>query len=587
MQGQLRKIHILSSLNPQAIPPSGKEIYYYCTRKLFPAEIQLIQARGLKRYYLKSLREEQAVAFFEDFDKFWDGVIKDKRPEDRFWRNSVSSKMLEWENSVGYLALTPFTITEDASKDAMELFILPDSRQEACIWHAWALGQGWTVVEDNFGLGQRVVQEIENITRSLRLVFLFFMKKWRAGPSFIQLKRKAILVITLFYSGANLKEKYEDLFFGNLSEDIDRKGMDALFMGDGIDQKQKTKEGWPVNIYSLMSWFDFFAGLWSVVNYRASFIGCSFRGVDFSSILEWHARRFRYDFNLTAEFFYRAVGRVSKKHPFEKMLFPFEGNIFERGAIQAFRRANPSGVIDGYSHAVVYPLNLKLHLTLLEADLSPQPDRYLVCGEHAKNMLTRIRRIKVPVISVCSLRSIQRKIERIPTLSREILIVLDGVWSTTYLLNWLCEHSKVFKGYKVMIRPHPNVNGQRLWRQCPDYSDGLFSISHRSLNDDLREADCVLYRQSSVGVMALMNKIPIIQLNIDLPLSGDPLEGIDKGRISVTDEKGLREALGRVPDLSRSLSLNPQEALAQVQNYFVEPSVEMLNPFMELYAEKV
>ncbi len=582
------KIHILSALTHRNIPLYSSGMFFFCSRKLSRAEVRVILSKGLKRYYLKPLSAKQEQEFFSAFEQLWEKVVKGKGANDPFWRNSVSSKMQEWENSVGYLAISLFALSQDPLLAAMELIVLPDSVEEASVWRAWGLAHHWEIVSYTFGLCQGIVQKLENGMRALRLAGLFVRKKWRAQPRAFQIRPGAFLVVTLFYRQVFDHKEYEDQFFGNLREENDRLGRDTFYLGDAIDelkdedQQRMGKKGWPASIYSLLSWPDMFAGLSSVLMGRPCFVGCSFAGVDFSAILRWHARRSRYDYNLTAEFFYRAVQRACQRCRFDKMLFAFEGNTYEHSVVQAFRRMG-SGTIDAYSHAVVYPLNLKLYLSASESSQAPQPDRYLVCGSLVRDALMRIRRLKAPVISVCSLRAIPRTIERSVTKKGEILVVLDGVWSTANLVNWLYEHQNIFTKYKVTIRPHPNVKASRLFSQCPQYQEGVFTVSNRSLQEDLGQAACVIYRQSSVGVMALMNAIPVIHLRIDLPLCGDPLEGLEAGKLSVEDAEGLGQALLRVPDLQAQLNDNPGEAIGAARNYFVAPSSELIQPFLEVH----
>ncbi|MDO8675148.1 MAG: hypothetical protein Q7K71_03390 [Candidatus Omnitrophota bacterium] len=582
------KIHILSGLTHRNVPLNSNGIFFFCSRKLSRAEIRVIRSTGLKRYYLKPLSAGQEQKFFSAFGELWEKVVKGKGADDPFWRNGVSSKMQEWENSAGYLAVTLFALSQDPLLAKTELIVLPDSVEEASVWRAWGLAHDWTVVSYTFGLWQGIRQELENGMRALRLAGLFLRKKWRARPRTFQIRPGAFLVVTLFYRRVFDRQEYEDLFFGDLRKENARSERDIFYLGDAIDglesgdQKRMGKESWPVSIYSLLSWPDMFAGLSSVLMGRPRFVGCSFAGVDFSAVLTWHARRSRYDHNLTAEFFYRAVRRACQRCRFDKMLFAFEGNAYERAVIQAFRRMG-HGVIDAYSHAVIYPLNLKLYLSVSEIARAPQPDRYLVCGSWVRDAFMRVRRVQVPVISVCSLRAIPRTIERAVTQKEEILVVLDGVWSTVHLVNWLYENRNIFTKYKVFIRPHPNVNGPRLFSQCPQYQEGVFAISNRSLQEDLRQAACVLYRQSSVGVTALMNAVPVIHLRIDLPLSGDPLEGLEAGKLCVEDAEGLRQALLRIPDLQAQLNDDQGKAIDIARHYFDASSSELIRPFLEIF----
>lgn len=576
----MSKIYILSCLTPSNIPEEAISLYYFSTRKLFSQEIKCIRYHELKRYYLKSLTQDHEREFFTAFDQAWARVIEGRGPADPFWRNSVSSKMQEWENGVGYLAASLFSLSKDPLIKNIDLIVLPDSVEEALVWRAWALSLGFDIARDEFSFWKCLVQEAENILRALRLSVLFLIKKWRASPKPCQPAPGSVLCVTLFYRQVFDKEVYEDQFFSQLHKEAARCGNEVYYLADAIDALKSAdyprmgQKDWPTSIYQVLTWNDMVAGLWALWQRLLSFKGCIFNKVDFSALLAWHARRARYDYNLRAEFFYRAVRRLCGRCAFSKMLYAYEGNVYEHAIVQAFRQAG-GGLIDAYSHAVLYPLNLKLYLSKGEVDVAPEPDRYLICGDYARDALLKIRRIKAELVSVCSLRDIPRGMDLSKAKATEVLIVLDGVWSSRYLLDWLYANQAIFDGYKVRIRPHPNVSGEELLNQCAHYQEGVFTISTRSLQEDLSDAICVVYRQSSVGIMALMNKIPIIHLAIDLPLVGDPLEGFMIGKISVQDAQGLKEALK-----------NNNQGIQDVQKYFVLPSESLKKPFMDISCKK-
>ena len=153
--------------------------------------------------------------------------------------------------------------------------------------------------------------------------------------------------------------------------------------------------------------------------------------------------------------------------------------------------------------------------------------------------------------------------------------------SSNYARLVVCARGYFFEGRSVAVRPHPNVGGERLFGQCPHYRAGLFRVSERPLADDLKDAFCVIYRQSSVGIQALMNGIPVIYLNVDQPLGGDPLDQAGPGWMVVEDADALRMALARVPDARRVLSLMG-DASKIAERYFAAPSAALLRPFLEV-----
>ena len=580
------RLQILSRL---VFGSSLKRAFYFHTRKLSRAEILFVRSSGLERLSLRPLSSDEQQRFFREFDLFWCQVIKGRGPQEACWRNGVFSKMQEWENSAGYLALTLFTLSLHPPVDGTDLIVLPGSIQEADLWCDWAAAQGWPVVTNTFSLGERVVQEVENVLRALRLSGLALLKKWQVRS--VGFRGQAcpdgsVLLLSMFYRRALLAEVYEDQFFGHIRDEFRKNGRECVTLGDALDGLRPGDgvrlgtEGRPVSIYSVVSWPGLIVGIGAVLFRALRFRECSFNGCDFSALLSWQARSFRYDFNLTAEFFYWAILRLASQRRFCKMLYGYEGNVYERAAIQAFRRSCKAPV-DAYSHGVLFPLNLKLYSCSAESGTAPEPDRYLVCGHHVREIFARMSNTLRPVLPVCTLRNIPQVGQKASVEVAEVLIVLDGVWSAATMLDWLYVRADIFEGRSVAVRPHPNVRGERLFGQCPHYRAGLFRVSERPLADDLKDAFCVIYRQSSVGIQALMNGIPIIYLNVDQPLGGDPLDQAGPGWMVVEDADALRMALARVPDARRDLSLMG-DASKIAERYFAAPSAALLRPFLEV-----
>ncbi|MDI6758766.1 MAG: hypothetical protein QMD94_03725 [Candidatus Omnitrophota bacterium] len=575
------KLHIIPHLSNNA-----GVVHYFSLRKLYNDEVALVRLRGLERYHLQQLSSDQQQNFFQEFDKFWEQIIRGRDWQESFWRNGISSKMQEWEDSIGYLALSLFTLSVN-SFNIEELVVLPGSIEEAEIWRSWAIEHGLVVVSYGFGGFQRIKQEINNCLRSVRLFVLCILKKLRASKFLPIIRSNAILAVTMFYCKSIRAEKYEDLFFGNLAEEIAHFDRDILYVGDALDKityrdsMRMGKAGYPVSIYSFLSWRDIIA-VWLIVFKRVSRVkDAAFLEVNFSAVFLWYARRARYDFNLTAEVFYRAIKYACHRYKFAKMLYAYEGNVYERAAVQAFREETHAS-IDAYSRAVLYPLNLKLYASPSESELAPEPDRYLACSEYACNTLRQLRRVKTVMITTCSLRPIFKLKDIKKSNGENILVVLDGVWSVTIMLDWLYQNADVFKGRPIIIRPHPNVGWDGLIRQCPNYQAGLFSISQQPLKDDFENAFCVLYRQSSVGIQALRCGIPSIHLKVDQPLCGDPLFGADFGRLVVRNVSELSKALSMVFALRKEILSANNSASDFATKYFSPLNPELFKIFAEI-----
>lgn len=586
------RLFIFSHLTNAGIRRLNAGIHYYTHKKLSEREMRIVRSSGIQRYRLLSLDDLQQRRFIADFDSFWDGILKHQGKNHYFWRNVVSSKMQEWESSAAYLALALFTLSVTQFKEDSELIILPESAEEAEVWRNWALAHKWEVISYGFGWPQRLRQETENILRLMLIFSRSIWKKLLVRPVKRLLRDGASLLVTVYYRQALKTKEYEDMFFGRLHDEIASHGRDTLYLGDAIDAFKPEdavllgKGDRPVSIYSLLSWRDIFSGIWMALTRAPRFSNAVFCDVNMSRLLSWHARQFRYNFTLSAEYFYRAVRRACQRYNFSKMLYAYEGNVYERAVVQAFRQET-SAPIDAYSHAVLYPLNLKLHASPSETGLAPEPDRYLVCSDYTCSVLKWLRSVKTAMIPACFLRPIPQPGDIKKRDGANVLVVLDGFWSTGVVLDWLYQNAGLFKGRQVIVRFHPNAGSGRLLGQCPNYQKGLFCISQQPLKEDLENAFCVLYRQSSVGIQALMHGIPIIYLKIDQPFSGDPLEGTDLERTVVTDAPELSKALSRVPAVRDEILAAKCDMRNFATRYFTPPSPESLRFFIEIKRSSV
>jgi hypothetical protein len=207
------------------------------------------------------------------------------------------------------------------------------------------------------------------------------------------------------------------------------------------------------------------------------------------------------------------------------MICNFEGNVHERACIQAFRQCSRGKVV-GYAQAIIFALNLKLRLTEKERSLKPEPDLFVCTGPYAKDLLQKIGKNRPKVFRTgYLLRGLPfAKGVQDHKRSRKILIALDGLASTAILLEWILEQAPLLDGFEVILRFHPNMPASRIISRITASIPDNFRVSENDISEDISGCLCVFYRHSSVGILAISNGVPAVHLNIDSPLSGDPIE---------------------------------------------------------------
>ena len=533
-------------------------------RPLTQKEIEFAKKLGIRRFYLPSLTETESIEFLREFDEFWNQLVQPFGSGHPFWRNVASSKMQEWESSTAYFALMLFTLAQKPTRESQPIVIVCSSIEEEDLCEEWGKKVGWKVFKrPHLSLpywSRRTIQEMMNLKNFLYMCSICFYQKWfspRYKPKSLKMNEH-ILIVSLFYNNCFKNGKYRDHFFGNLHNIIRQNGNSVSYLCGPLDDfreaKKKVRNCREVSIvvpYSIIPWHELIVLMLKVFARRIRFAGTNFFGLDFSRLITWNARRFEYFFNLDSEIYYTAVMNLCKKEQFDRLIQLYEGNVFERACIQAFRK-NSSGLIVGYSHAVVFPLNLKIRLTDVETKQRPEPDFLVSPGPESKRLMVKIgKRESNRIFSACSLRYIPISditgTEGTPQLN--ILVALDGVRASVAILDWLFENAESLKDYKVKLRAHPNVPMNILLNQCLYDMPGSFFLSDGDLKADIESSFCVIYRQTSVGIQALMNGVPVIHLYVDAPLPCDPMVNLKASKWSVSTIEELLTALQEIHSL--------------------------------------
>ncbi len=562
-------------------------IQFLSSRSLTLRETSLAKQFSLKRYYLPELSTEQSQEFLSNFDIFWDKIVGCFNLGHAFWRNVVSSKMQEWEGSLAYMALQLYTLSQEADNASGTILFICSSIEESDVCESWGKKHGWLVRRETDSrlraFFARIVQEASNIARFVYLCTICIYYKINSHdykPPDGRRKKESILVSSLLYTDSISNGRYTDPFFGNLHKRIDSREQEMTYLCAPLDDFKKatdqiktcvdTRIILPFSLLKILQLVVLGAKLFvkRVRVPRVDICGC-----DFSELLAWNARRFTF-FNFHAEIYYEAVGALCKHERFERLLLPYEGNVFERACIQAFRE-NSRGSVIGYSHAVVFPLNMKIRMSPKEMTGRPEPDLLLCTGpENKKNFDSVRKHASVETLAACSLRYIPTTMAALSfdAENKSILVALDGVRGCATVLDWLLENADLFKDQTVIVRPHPNVPIAELKTQCLHQWPENFIASKDDLKTDLSKCFCVIYRQTSVGMQALLNGRMAIHLNVDAPLKCDPLMNLNLNSWQVSSTQELSVAIREIVELPESQKrYNFEKAREYILNYFSVP----------------
>jgi len=574
------------------IPGSSLPLKLISFRKLKENETELLRGSGVSRFFLPSLSESDKKDFYREFDRTWDKLVEGFGQDHVFWRNIVSSKVQEWEKSIVYLMEVLFTLSRIKTDETMRLLILTDSIEEAGAWKVWAKINDWKILSCfKFNMFKRFVQELRSFIKfGYFAVFAVYSKIILPGSQKINdQKKEHILISSLSYPWSFNKDGYRDPFFKEYHKFLFKNNKDCsyinevLFLPKMSDRKAMTSCNDVVvnTIYSTVSWATLISVIFRVFVRRIGVKECLFFGCDFSSLVEWKCRSFL-DYNgLNSEIVYESASTISKNSNIDYFLLNFEGNVFERSCIQAFKK-NSDKKICGYGQSVVFESNFKLKLTEQEIKNKPQPDFIVSTGTHATELLSRMN-MKEDVSSGCALREIPRgENDSCVTDKKRILFALDGMRNTGIPLDWFIENWHKISDEEVILRTHPNVPIREVLAQCINELPENFEVSDSSLVDDLKRSYCVFYRHTSIGMQALLNNIPVVHLAIDTPMPGDPISDLEVLRWKASTIEELKSSLEEIKSLNlKECKDDFNRAREFVDSYFSPPNDERFGSFVK------
>lgn len=563
-------------------------------KNLSRKEVAVARKHGINRFYLPSLTDDETDKFMHEFDLFWDNITS-KFPQDNiFWRNAVSSKMQPWSNSIGYLCLTLFTLNRIIGREEARLILLCSSLEMEKVCVQWAERNNWQLIRaGKSGRLSPFLQKVIDLKWFLMQILLCLYNKLLSAGSApdVQTSNRAVLIPSLFYSNSFKGSSYKDPFFKDLHGYIKSKGFQCIFCSEPLDKFRRSlyqrasrcSDASIFTVYSLVSWWKILVSSVHLYFKKMDVPQSMFMDCDFSGFIKWHANSFRYPFSLYAELYYQSIKKLCVKYKFDRLILSFEGNVYERACVQAFRKSN-SGKVIGYSHAVIYPLNLKMRLTDWESLVKPGPDHYISTGSRSRELLEGCGEgySHSKLSDGCVLKELPASADiGYVTKNNNILVALDGVETTIVLLEWILEYAWALSDYRITLRFHPNISKTSALNQCIGTLPDNVKISDTDLKKDIDNSLCVLYRHSSVGMQAILNGVPAVYIDIDSPLSGDPLKDLNTYKWNASSLSELTTAIKKIEALSREQRddmLN--SAITILNNYYTNPTETLLNEFI-------
>jgi hypothetical protein len=241
--------------------------------------------------------------------------------------------------------------------------------------------------------------------------------------------------------------------------------------------------------------------------------------------------------------FARAMSRISKKlGALRFIVYPFQGQPWEKALIRAVKKARPEITLIGYQHSSFAPLLLNYYLGRGEAAVTPKPDLLLANSEYNRHRLAEIGFPRDSVKNVgafrytylfmdneCRTSAQQLKKEPsvlvcLPYNRKLALEMLRGVFPDLMALQQAGQISS------LRIKWHPLMPLDP--RKIPGLEKYLEQISG-SIDSDpnsLINSDVILYCNGTIGIEGSALGKKMIKFLPELEIDLDPLAGQEQER---------------------------------------------------------
>lgn len=270
---------------------------------------------------------------------------------------------------------------------------------------------------------------------------------------------------------------------------------------------------------------------------------------------------------------------ISKLNP-DFIFHTYENNWWERSLNQAhLSKKNTTKKCIGFIHCSILESHMKYTLVQDEWRLKPSPDALLVTGKNILSVLSERGGYDFKNILVGydlrgpNLYSIQkRNLGQI----KQILVLLEGLDTMPDLLLLVLE-SLPLDMYQLKVRCHPVFPIEKpefhKIRNHELYSK-LTVTRGTSLEDDLNEADLVVYKGSTSALYAAYKGIPLLRFQDDWWASDDPLIGCNILKKTFSNSVELLEGI-------EQFKLMKEEVFSEEQKKMQAYVFDYMNPYKD------
>lgn len=280
------------------------------------------------------------------------------------------------------------------------------------------------------------------------------------------------------------------------------------------------------------------------------------------------------------------IKRLVSKLKIQCLIYTFENHSWEKSILLFLRKYSPKTKIVGYQHARVMKSLLNYFPSQYERNLIPLPDKIITVGKHPKKILEHYGCYKNDLlISGCALRYeylYDTQIIKRKPIKKVLIALTASLDESIQTVKFVQEGLKQGK-YLPLYRCHPLISFDSIKSRFKDQIPGQYEISKEpSLKNDFLNSEAVLYTISTVCMEALMLGLPVIHVDLNEPINGDPLFECNFLRWIVKEPSQLAIVLDEINNLRDTNFYNQQnEAINYLKDYFKEVNEKNLKIFLK------
>jgi hypothetical protein len=277
--------------------------------------------------------------------------------------------------------------------------------------------------------------------------------------------------------------------------------------------------------------------------------------------------------NIYSLAFDRLIKKLNPKHLFQT----YENNWWERSINIAYlRNRDTVQKCIGFIHCSVLESHMKYTLVQDEWRLKPGPNELLITGKNILPVLSKRGNYEISKIRVGydlrgpNLYSIQkRSLGKIT----KLLVLLEGLDTMPDLLLLILE-SIPMDIYQLSVRCHPVFSIEK-----PEFhkirNHNLYSkltvTRGTTLEDDLKNADLVIYKGSTSALYAAYMGIPLIRFQDEWWASDDPLHNCNYLKKEFSTSEELLEGIQYFKDMDQLVFNEQKEKLQEYVFQYMQP----------------